>query len=80
MNDNDIRAQKIVHLQIGDEHSYFGSIAAMVETIGEEILGIKERKMRDMRISQLTEYTTPTGAIIRIGRLVTTKKRKKQED
>ena len=73
---NEIRTLKVVHLQIGSEHKYFGSIKAMVDSIGEDVIGIKERKMRDMRISQLPEYTTPTGAIIRIGRLITTQKSK----
>ena len=73
--DNKIHAQKVVHLQIESAHSYYGSIKAMVDAVGEETLGISERKMRDMRISSFPEYTTPTGAIIRIGRLITTGKR-----
>ena len=76
-NNNEIRTLKVVHLQIGSEHKYFGSIKAMVDNIGEDAIGITERKMRDMRISQLPEYTTPTGAIIRIGRLITTQKKSK---
>ena len=74
---NEIRTLKVVHLQIGDTHTYFGSIKAMVDAVGEDTLGIKERKLRDMRISQFPEYTTPTGAIIRIGRLITTQKKVK---
>ena len=62
-------AQKIVHLQIGDKNYYYGSIAAMVVDKGEAVLGLSLRKMKDMRISALPYYETPTGAIIRISKL-----------
>lgn len=76
-------AQKIVHLQIGDGNYYYGSIAAMVADKGETQLGLSLRKMKDMRISALPYYETPTGAIIRISKLLVIKKmntKKQQTD
>lgn len=67
-------AQKIVHLQIGDTNYYYGSIAAMVADKGETVLGLSFRKMKDMRISALPYYETPTGAIIRISKLMVIRK------
>lgn len=67
-------AQKIVHLQIGDTNYYYGSIAAMVADKGEVVLGLSVRKMNEIRISSKPYYETPTGAIIRISKLMVIKK------
>lgn len=66
--------QKVVHLQIGDKNYYYGSIAAMAADIDETVLGLSLRKMKDMRISAIPYYETPTGAVIRIGKLMVIRK------
>ena len=39
--------RKVVHLQIGDDHSYYGSIAQLFEDYSEEQLGISYFKTKN---------------------------------
>lgn len=73
--------QKIVHLQIGDNHYYYGSISAMAVDLDDckGVLGLTPRKMKDMRISSFPYYETPTGAIIRVSKLKVIRKEKTRQ-
>lgn len=41
------QVRKVVHLQIGDEHLYYGSIAQLFEDFTEEQLGISYFKTKN---------------------------------
>jgi len=69
--------QKIVHLQIDGKDYYYENLVVMSASVGENVLGIKYRTLKDMRLGSLynPEYKTPTGAIIKVERINVNKKR-----
>ena len=47
MDNKKKQERKVVHLQIGDEHIYYGSIARLFEDFSEEQLGISYFKTKN---------------------------------
>ena len=47
MEHNEGQGKKVVHLQIGDDHSYYGSIAQLFEDYTAEQLGISYFKTKN---------------------------------
>ena len=66
------QARKVVHLQIGDEHIYYGSIARLFEDFTEEQLGITYYKTKN-NLKAKGKIVTDK-CIIRMGFLITKEK------
>ncbi|MBQ9555297.1 MAG: hypothetical protein IJV05_03645 [Muribaculaceae bacterium] len=47
MEEKQKQERKVVHLQLGDEHLYYGSIAQLFEDFTEEELGISYYKTKN---------------------------------
>ena len=63
--------RQVVHLQKGDEHYYFGSVAALFEHFAKEEIGITYGSIRNFGLAPDKPYRNEkTGVIIRIGTLV----------
>ena len=39
--------RKVIHLQIGDDHYYYGSIASMFEDFTDDVLGFSHYKVKN---------------------------------
>ncbi len=65
--------QKVIHLQLGEEHHYFGSLKAMCDTFGKEQIGITYASLRHTGLAPDTPYHNKK-CIIRQGVLITTPK------
>jgi len=64
-----VKTLKVVHLEKGGQHYYYGSVTAMFEHWTDEDLGVNYRKLRDMRISTVGGYANDE-CVIRVGQLV----------
>lgn len=72
----------VVHLQIGDEHRYYGSIKSLCENNSHDKIGVSYNTLRCFGIKEEKPYINK-HCIIRKGRLLTQKSnrgRKKNED
>jgi hypothetical protein len=66
--------RQVIHLQLGDQHYYFGSVAAMYGQFSKEQIGISYGTFRNYKLSPDKPYKNEkTGAIIRVGSLVSKK-------
>jgi len=64
--------RQVIHLQRGEEHYYFGSVAAMYDHFTKDDIGISYGSMRNYGLSQKNPYRNEkTGVVIRVGVLVT---------
>ena len=64
--------RQVIHLQRGEEHYYFGSVAAMYDHFTKDDIGISYGSMRNYGLSQNNPYRNEkTGVVIRVGVLVT---------
>ena len=72
---------KVYHVQIGDEHFYFGSKKAIFDTFGKAELGIGYTSFRNVKNLETIPYRNKK-CIIREGVLVqaTNMKRRAKED
>ena len=66
-----VKSLKVVHLEKGGQHYYYGSVTAMFEHWTAEELGVNYRKLRDMR-----GYTNDK-CVIRVGQLIVSSARQK---
>lgn len=63
--------RQVIHLQLGEEHYYFGSVAALYDHFSKEVIGIAYGSLRNYGLSPNKPYRNDkTGAIIRVGVLV----------
>lgn len=69
------RERKVVHLQIGDEHYYYGSVANLCEFNSVERIGISYGALRNYALNENNPYVN-SKCVIRVGRL-SSKKREK---
>jgi len=63
--------RQVIHLQRGEEHYYFGSVAAMYDHFTKEEIGISYGSIRNYGLSPDKPYRNEkTGCIIRVGVLI----------
>ena len=63
--------RQVIHLQRGDEHYYFGSVAALYDHFTKEEIGISYGSLRNYGLSPNKPYLNlKTGVIIRVGVLI----------
>lgn len=63
--------RQVIHLQRGDEHHYFGSVAAMYDHFSKDEIGISYGSLRNYGLSPEKPYRNEkTGVIIRVGVLI----------
>lgn len=63
--------RQIIHLQLGEEHYYFGSLAAMCEHFGKDKIGITYGSLRNYGLSPEKPYRNDKcGVVIREGVLI----------
>ena len=63
--------RQVIHLQKGDEHYYFGSVAALYDHFSKEEIGISYGSIRNFGLSPAKPYRNEkTGVIIRVGVLI----------
>ena len=63
---------KVYHVQLGDEHFYFGSKKAIFETFGKDVLGITYNSFRNVKDLEHIPFRNKK-CIIREGVLVQTR-------
>lgn len=60
--------RQVIHLQRGEEHYYFGSVAALYDHFSKEDIGIAYGSLRNYGLSPVKPYRNDkTGVIIRVG-------------
>ena len=63
--------RQVIHLQKGEEHYYYGSVAAMYDHFTKEEIGISYGSIRNFGLSPEKPYRNEkTGIIIRVGVLI----------
>lgn len=63
--------RQVIHLQKGEEHYYFGSVAAIYDHFTKEEIGISYGSIRNYGLSPDKPYRNEkTGVIIRVGVLI----------
>ena len=63
--------RQVIHLQRGDEHYYFGSVAAIYDHFTKEQIGISYGSIRNYGLAPTKPYKNDkTGVIIRVGVLI----------
>ena len=63
--------RQVIHLQLGEEHHYFGSVAAMYDHYTKEQIGISYGSIRNYGLTPDKPYRNDkTGVIIRVGVLI----------
>ena len=63
--------RQVIHLQLGEEHYYFGSVAAMYDHFNREEIGISYGSLRNYGLSPDKPYRNEkTGVVIRVGVLI----------
>ena len=64
--------RQVIHLQHGEEHYYFGSVAAMYDHFSKDDIGISYGSIRNYGLSPTKPYKNDkTGVTIRVGVLIT---------
>ena len=64
--------RQVIHLQLGEEHHYFGSVAAMYDHYTKERIGISYGSIRNYGLTPEKPYRNDkTGVVIRVGVLIT---------
>ena len=82
VKDKKTQERIVVHLQIGDEHSYYGSIKSLCENNSHDSLGVSYNTLRCYGIKEDKPFHNKK-CTIRKGRLITIKSnrgRKKKEN
>jgi len=63
--------RQVIHLQLGEEHHYFGSVAALYDHYTKEQIGISYGSIRNYGLTPDKPYRNDkTGVIIRVGVLI----------
>ena len=63
--------RQVIHLQRGEDHYYFGSVAAMYDHFNREEIGISYGPLRNYGLSPDKPYRNEkTGVVIRVGVLI----------
>ena len=63
--------RQVIHLQRGEEHFYFGSVAAIYDHFTKEEVGISYGSIRNYGLSPEKPYRNEkTGVVIRVGVLI----------
>lgn len=63
--------RQVIHLQKGEAHYYFGSVAAIYDHFSKEEIGIGYGSIRNYGLSPEKPYRNDkTGVIIRVGVLI----------
>ena len=66
-----LQERQVIHLQLGEEHHYFGSVAAMYDHYTKEQIGISYGSIRNYGLTPDKPYRNDkTGVIIRVGVLI----------
>lgn len=52
----DKQSRNVIHLEIGSEHHYFGSIRALCDVFGKDKIGITYKSLTNVRISPDKPY------------------------
>ena len=64
--------RQVIHLQRGEDHYYFGSVAALCDHFNKDELGITYGSLRNYGLSPEKPYRNEkVGVIIRVGVLIT---------
>ena len=64
--------RQVIHLQLGEEHYYFGSVAALYDHYTKEQIGISYGSIRNYGLTPEKPYRNDkTGVVIRVGVLIT---------
>ena len=72
--------RSVIHLQIGEQHWYFGNIKGIFERFTKEDIGTSYHSLRNYRLSPEKQYINEkTGVTIRKGALITTERKSKDE-
>lgn len=63
--------RQVIHLQRGDDHYYFGSVAAIYDHFDKEDIGITYGSLRNYGLSPDKPYRNEkSGVVIRVGVLI----------
>ncbi len=63
--------RQVVYLQIGGEHFFFGSVAALYDHFTKDDIGITYGSIRNYGLSPGKPYISEKkGVVIRVGRLI----------
>ena len=63
--------RQVIHLQRGEDHYYFGSVAALYDHFSKEDIGITYGSLRNYGLSSTKPYRNEkTGVTIRVGVLI----------
>ena len=63
--------RQVIHLQRGEEHFYFGSVAAIYDHFSKDEIGISYGSIRNYGLSPDKPYKNEkTGVVIRVGVLI----------
>jgi hypothetical protein len=63
--------RQVIHMQRGEEHFYFGSVAAMCEHFGKDKIGITYGSLRNYGLAPGKPYRNDKyGVVIRVGVLI----------
>lgn len=63
--------RQVIHLQKGEEHYYFGSMAAIYDHFTKEDIGISYGSLRNFGLSPEKPYKNEkVGVVIRVGVLI----------
>lgn len=73
-NEMEPEGRQIIHLQLGEEHYYFGSVAAIYDYFTKDDIGIQYGSLRNYGLSPDKPYiNAKKGVIIREGVLLSKK-------
>ena len=56
--------RQIIHLQLGEEHHYFGSVAAIYDKFSKDDIGISYGSLRNYGLSPSKPYINEKKAVI----------------
>ncbi len=56
--------RQIIHLQLGEEHHYFGSAAAIYDYFSKDVIGISYGSLRNYGLSPSKPYINAKKAVI----------------
>ena len=63
--------RQVIHLQLGEEHYYFGSVAALCDHYGKDKIGITYGSLRHYGLAPGKPYRNDKfGVVIRVGVLI----------
>ncbi len=69
------RERKVVHLEVGDKHFYYGSVANLFEYHSVEDIGISYGSLRNFGLNENNPYQN-AKCVIRVDRLLSKKREK----